>query len=72
MKLFKFLLIMQEVSNVNRNPRLGKGFDTAHRFNKYNPLSYVVLILIILVGTILYGIVGFWTRSKITNPFNWD
>lgn len=69
-KLLKFLFVLQEVSNKDRNPKLGKGFSTAYRFNPFNPLSYIALILIIIVGILMYGIVGFW--KEIHNPFKWD
>ena len=49
-KLLKKLYIVQEVSNELRHeqglPRLGKGYFNAYRFNPYNPLSYIALILI--------------------------
>ena len=71
MKLLKYLFIIQEVSNKNRNPKLGKGFLEARRFNPYNPLSYVALILIMIVGILMFGFVGCWKYIG-QNPFKWD
>jgi hypothetical protein len=71
-KLLKYLFILQEVSNRNREKKLGRGFLSARRFNPYNPLSYIALILIIIVGFIMFGIVGIWKEMDIKNPFKWD
>jgi hypothetical protein len=71
-KILKRLLIIQEVSNKNRNPKLGKGFSKALRFNPYNPLSYIALILIIIVGTLMFGVLGFWKETDGENPFKWN
>ena len=72
MKILKWLGIIQEVSNRNRNPKLGRGFNTAYRFNPYNPLSYIAVILLSIIGIILYGFIGFWQRNGLKNPFKWD
>ena len=72
MKILKRLLIIQEVSNANRKPMLGRGFMTARRFNPYNQLSYVVVSLIVVIGIILYGLIGFWKEKSVRNPFRWD
>jgi len=72
MKILKWLCILQEVSNRNRNPKLGSGFNKAYRFNPYNPLSYIALFLLLIIGVILYGFVGLWERNNGKNPFKWD
>lgn len=71
-KILKVLFILQEVSNVNRTPKLGRGFMTAWRLNPWNPLSYVALIIIIIVGILMFGFVGFWEETDKKNPFKWD
>lgn len=71
-KILKFLLILQEVSNSNRNPKLGRGFLTAYRFNPYNPLSYIALVIILVAGILMFGFVGIWKEVKLSNPFKWD
>lgn len=70
-KTLKFLLILQEVSNKNRNPKLGKGFFTARRLNPYNPLSYIFVILLFAIALVLFGIVGMWSQIDNRNPFKW-
>ena len=64
------------VSNVEREKkglkRLGKGFEEAHRLNPFNPLSYVFFILLLIVGFILFGIVGFSKEVETLNPFKWN
>jgi len=71
-KLLKWLWIIQEVSNKNRNPKIGKGFSKARRVNPYNPLSYIALVIIIIVGLIMFGFVGFWKEIDRQNPFKWN
>lgn len=39
------------------------------RLNPYNPLSYLVLIIDCTIGTLLYGIVGYW--KNFVNPFKY-
>lgn len=70
-KILKYLFILQEVSNKDRKVKLGRGFSTAIRMNPYNPLSYVVVCLNIIVGILMFGFVGFW-KELIKNPFKWD
>lgn len=70
-KILKCLFILQEVSNKDRKVKLGRGFSTAIRMNPYNPLSYVVVCLNIILGILMFGFVGFW-KELIKNPFKWD
>lgn len=69
-KILKRLFILQEVSNDNREPKLGRGFSTARRVNPYNPLSYIALILFTLACIIKFGFVGIFEEMK--NPFKCD
>lgn len=71
-KLLKWLWVLQEVSNKNRKPTLGKGYSKAHRLNPFNPLTYFVLVIILVVGIILFGVVGFWREVDLQNPFKWN
>jgi hypothetical protein len=75
-KILKFLQIVQTVSNETRHEngskRLGRGYDEAYRFNPYNPLSYVALIIILIVGIFMFGFVGFWKETETLNPFKWN
>lgn len=41
------------------------------RINPFNPLSYIFVILSIIIGIILFGIVGFWDHVDNKNPFKY-
>lgn len=71
-KILKYLFIVQEVSNKNREVKVGRGFSTAYRFNPYNPITYIALILLLVVGIILFGFYGIWKQTDNTNPFKWN
>jgi hypothetical protein len=70
------IYVLQEVSNAERRinglPKLGRGFTTAYRLNKWNPLSYVGVLLLFSVGLLAYGFVGIFRFAEIRNPFKWD
>jgi len=51
------LHVIQEIDNKDR--KLGRGFSTAVRLNPYNPLSYIAVVLIVIVGILMFGFVGF-------------
>lgn len=68
----KLIKVIQEVSNKDRKPKLGRGYSTAIRLNPWNPLSYITLILIFIIGIILFGIIGIWKEMDDTNPFKWN
>lgn len=70
-KILKKILLIQEISNKNRTPKLGRGFSTAKRLNPWNPFSYVLIVLIFIVGIILFGLLGFWKEIEVKNPFKW-
>lgn len=71
-KILKFLLVIQEVSNEGREPKLGRGFFEARRLNPYNPLSYITIVLVLIVGILMFGFVGIWKETDLRNPFKWD
>lgn len=75
-KMLKNLYVIQTVSNEERNKRglqrLGRGYFEAHRFNPYNPLSYIALTIILIVGILMFGFYGFWKETTTLNPFKWD
>lgn len=71
-KILRGLFIVQERSNIGRNPKLGKGYSTAYRFNPYNPLSYITVVIALIIGITLYGILGFWKEMDKQNPFKWN
>jgi len=65
-KILISLYIIQEVSNKERHK---KGLK---RLNPYNPLSYITIVLILVIGIIMFGFVGFWKEVDIKNPFKWN
>jgi len=75
-KILKYLQIVQEVSNEERHKqglkRLGRGYFKAHRLNRFNPLSYITLIIILIGGVLAFGFVGIWKEIATRNPFKWD
>ena len=74
-KLLQFLNIIQTSSNTNKTSRIKGvgGLRTEyHRLNPYNPLSYIFIILVLVVGIIMFGFVGFWKEIDFKNPFKWQ
>lgn len=75
-KILKYLHVTQTVSNEARTkqglPKLGRGFFDTHRLNPYNPLSYITVIIVIVIGILMFGFVGIFKEIPISNPFKWD
>lgn len=71
-EILKYILVIQEVSNKDREPRLGRGFLTAKRLNPYNPLSYVIVVFTIIIAILMFGFYGFWKEVDHENPFKWN
>jgi len=42
-----------------------------HRVNPFNPLSYIAIPIILLIGIIMFGFVGVWNEIETGNPFKW-
>lgn len=75
-KILRYLQILQTVSNEKRHKqglkRLGRGYNETYRLNPYNPLSYITIIIILIVGILMFGFIGFWKEVTTLNPFRWD
>ena len=75
-KILISLRIIQIVSNKQRGKqglrRLGRGYSESFRFNPYNPLSYITIVLILVIGILMFGFVGVWKEVDIRNPFKWN
>lgn len=73
-KLFLKLKILQIISNDERHrnglKRLGKGYFDAYRLNPYNPLCYLIILILIPIFLLLYGFVGLYKEA--INPFKWN
>lgn len=74
-KALEFLKIIQIISNKERDKkglkRLGNFYE-AKRLNPYNPLSYVLILLVPIIGTLMFGLIGFWKEVGNVNPFKWS
>jgi hypothetical protein len=71
-KFLTAIFVLQEKSNRNRSPKLGRGFDKAHRINPLNPLSYIAIVITIIIGVLMFGFVGIKKEMDFKNPFKWD
>lgn len=73
-KILKSLFIIQEISNSRKADeyKLGRGFARAYRFNPYNPLSYIALLIILITGVIMFGFCGIRKEMDFSNPFKWN
>jgi len=71
-KILKQLRVIQEIDNTKRMDKLGRGFFVAKRLNPYNPLSYILIVLVLLASLIMMGVLGFINQVKAKNPFKWD
>lgn len=73
--ILKYLFILETVSNEERYKkglkRLGKGYFQAHRLNPYNPLSYLFIPFLLIIGVFMFGFFGFWQQTESRNPFKW-
>lgn len=69
-KFLKFILVLQEIPN--KDKKLGRGFSTAVRLNPYNPLSYFVVIITVIIAILMFGFVGFKKEVDLENPFKWS
>ncbi len=69
-KFLKYIYVLQEVPN--KDKKLGHGFSTAIRLNPYNPLGYLTIIIALVIGILMFGFVGFWKETDLSNPFKWS
>jgi hypothetical protein len=68
----KKLLILLKVIETKKIIDSFKITHTKERLNPYNPLSYIVLLITFIVGTIMFGFVGFWREINIKESmFKW-
>jgi hypothetical protein len=69
--LFKFLGIIQHKRLLDLNgtmPRL----RTLQRLNPFNPLTYIVLIIGLVIGVVMFGFVGLWKEVSMDElKFKW-
>lgn len=64
LNILKFLFIVQEI-------KVEYGYKR-RRLNRYNPLTYVFIVVALLVTIIMYGVVGFTKEVDFRNPFKYQ
>lgn len=49
------------------------GFRNWRRVNPYNPISYIVVSIMLIIGFLLFGGIGMWKEVDwLRNPFKWQ
>jgi hypothetical protein len=66
-KIFKLLYIRQEKQYED-----SYGTWIKFRINPFNPLTYIVMILGLSMGLIMFGLIGIWREIYNKNPFKWN
>lgn len=64
-----FRPFLRKIRVIEENPN---GYK---RINPFNPLSYIVILLTIVFGVLLFGPLGFyneWKETNMYNPFKWQ
>ena len=75
-KFLKFIWVIQEKDSemiVTRKKDFTKHLYKRkyRRVNPFNPLTYLVILITIVVGVFMFGLVGF--KKEIgSNPFKWQ
>ena len=67
-KTLKFLRVIQEQEYKDPFKRT----YLKRRMNPFNPLTYISILIIVLVGISMFGFVGFWKEVDLRNPFRWS
>jgi len=45
---------------------------TKRRLNPYNPLTYLLIAIVFLIGILKFGFVGIWKEIDTRNPFKYQ
>lgn len=69
-KLLIYLRILQVKSVKDKWDLLGKRYADVYRLNHYNPLSYIILLIMSIIEILCFGIIGWW--DELGNPFKWN
>ena len=67
-KILKALLIYQEKELLTPFKRK----YTKMRLNPYNPLTYLLIAIIFLIGILKFGFVGIWKEIDTRSPFKYQ
>jgi hypothetical protein len=66
-KVLKALFVVQEKQEIDVLNRK----HTKIRLNPFNPLTYLFMLGLVLVGIILFGIYGVFNEVDLKKPFNY-
>lgn len=69
-KLLKLIWVIQERENHKVYSNLNCRY-IEKRMNPFNPLTYISILIIFLVGLLMFGVIGFWSEVDLRNPFRW-
>lgn len=67
-KILKTLFIYQEKELLTRKAIR----YTKKRLNPYNPLTYLLIAIVFLIGILKFGFVGIWKELDTRNPFKYQ
>jgi hypothetical protein len=62
--LLKLIWVIQEKKGL-------KG-RRVRRINPWNPLSYLVTVMVLIIGILTFGFVGIKDQIDSANPFKWQ
>lgn len=66
-----FLKFIKVIQIKKQNDKFGNE-RKYYRLNPFNPLSYITLLLVLIIGLILFGFLGFKREIDTTNPFKYQ
>jgi hypothetical protein len=66
------ILILLQIIQVKTRVDSFKVKTEIRRANPYNPLTYIALSAIFIVGVIMFGFVGVWKEVELKNIFKWN
>ena len=74
MKILRIIQVYDNTTGKGRNKEnmKGRGYRKAYRLNPYNPLSYITIVVIAIMGVIMFGVVGIFEQTDNRNPFKWN
>ena len=69
--MHKFLTNLNIIQNRINFDSFGETSST-YRLNPFNPLSYILIIFVTIIGLIMFGCVGMRKEMPKHNPFKWQ
>jgi hypothetical protein len=72
-KFLKRIWVIQEKTVYIKNNPLFENRTIRHRrINPYNPLTYLIVLITLIIGILLFGFVGVWKETNLKNDFKWN